>query len=207
LRVERDRRARFTTIVWEWFDLVNSLAELRQNLDQQLAEAPPAVRTETIARWNALDGERTVSETALGKALQERSRVAAIQAKGEITIQRRSYDELMEDLDLRLNQESEEREWRTRAKDPGIAAALVRLDAAKAALLKARGEQRMRERSAAQAQLDRELAEVAAEEAWSTAERGRTESEHLREALEQRRQQVRDALENPEPKPEGDTKF
>ncbi|HEX3135712.1 MAG TPA: hypothetical protein VHX44_19275, partial [Planctomycetota bacterium] len=207
LRHERERRARLTGLAWEWFELVIGLPDLHQNLEQQLTDAPDAARAEAHAQWNALDTARAVIETALGKALQERSRVAAVQAKGDLSILRHGYDDLLEDIDQRLHQDQEESEWRKRAGEPGIAKALARLDAARTALNKARTAQRNLDEAAAKAQVGRELAEIAAEEAQEAAEHIRQDTDQMREELEQRRQQVRDALDNPEPKPEGDTKF
>ena len=138
VRHVRDQRGLMTELVWEWIGLITDLPHLRQALNERMAEAPPALRTQTVAIWNELDVARATNETALAQALTAGDRIAATRARCELELTRRRYDLINEDLDFQMNQTKQDLSWRELATDPTVAAALKRLDAARASFLTAR---------------------------------------------------------------------
>lgn len=207
LRRERDLRSRLSNLAWEGIELDLSITEQRRNIDERLTDAPAAARVAAATRLTALGQERTANVARLGKALEGGSRVDALQAKAALRIVLRDHEVFAEEFAQRRERDENEKEWRTRANEPGVADALARLDAAWTAMDGARARQVEADHAAIRSELARELAEVEAETAQVAAERSRQEMDQAREALDLSRQRVIDVLENPQPKPEGDTKF
>ena len=206
LREVRNQCAALSGVVGEWIGLVAELPELRRNLDQRLSEHP-TLRPRTMERWNALDAERTTHEAALGKALAAADRPAAVNACSELEITRQGYDLIQEDLDLLITEATQDQTWAGHAADPGVAAAVKRLLAARAAFVAARATQREQELAARRAQLARRLAEIAADDLRLAADRARTTVDQLREELDRRGEEAANAVDNPAPAPEKDANF
>lgn len=207
LRRERERRGRFTGLAWEGLELDLSLTEQRRHIDELLRDTPPALAAPARARLAELDRSREVAVRALAKAVGDGARVDAIRAKGGLRVAQRNLQAMGEDLELRREREEGEQQWREHAAQPAVAAALAKLEAAWTAMAAVRDRQVEADHAAVAADVARELAEVAADEAQVAAQRSQRELEQAREQLELRRQEVNDAVENPQPKPEGDTKF
>lgn len=207
LHRERDARSRLSWLAWEALEIDLSITEQRRQLDELLADVAVARRAEITARLTALQQQRADTIASLGKGLDARARADAVRAKFALRTLQRDHETLAEDLVEQRDRTSAEQEWRSRAAEPGVAAALARLDAAWAAMAAARTHQREADHAAARADLARELAEVDAEVAQQAARRSREAMEQAQEALELNRQAVTDVLENPPPKPEGDVKF
>jgi hypothetical protein len=177
---------RMTGFAWEWVGMADEMRGDQQDLERRLRDTPPAVREEVAAALARLDQQRAGAEQALAKALAARALLDATQAKGELQGLMRSYDQLGEDLSLRLRLAEQEREFRTQAAT--ATAALKRLAAARAAYLAARDQLREQEQAAIRARLARELAELAAEEAQKAVERSRGTVSALRDELDRVRQ-------------------
>lgn len=188
-RQQRELCGRMTGIAWDWVGMAAQSLETQRRFAERLAEAPAALREEQAAARAKLDQERAAAERALAAALAARVRVDAARAKGELWTALRGYEQLNEDLGLRLRLATQEREFKTQAAT--ATAALKRLAAARAAYLAARDQQRELEQAAIAARVARDLAEVASEEAAKAVEQGRGTVAALREELER----VREAAE------------
>lgn len=207
LRRERDERGRFTGMAWEGLEFDLSISEQRRHLDEILSDMPPALQGTAKNRLAALDQSRDATVRALAKAVGDGMRTDAIRAKGALRVAQRNIEALNEELEQRREREATEQEWRDHAAQPSVAAALANLDAAWTAITAARERQVQVDHAAIEADIARELAGVAADVAQIAAQRNQRELEQAREQLELRRQEVTDAVENPQPKPEGDAKF
>lgn len=207
LRRVRDRQARATGLAWEGLELDLGIDEQRRHLDEVMKDSTPTVVQSVQPRLAEIDQSRAAQVVALAKAVGDGQRVEAITAKNQLHIVQRNLQAVTEVLEERREREATEQEWRDHANVPAVAAALAKLEAAWTAINAARDRQVESDIAAIKANMARELAEVASEEAQITAERSQRDLEHAREQLELRRQEVVDAVENPAPKPEGDTKF
>ena len=207
LRRERDERARFTGFAWEGLEFDLSISQQRRHLDEILPDMPPALQDTVKKRLVALDQSRGVIVRALAKAVGDGMRTDAIRAKGALRVAQRNVQALNEELEQRREREATEQEWRDHAAQPSVAATLAKLDAAWTAITAARERQIQIDHAAIEADIARELADVATEVAQLAAQHNQRELEQAREQIELRRQEVTDAVENPQPKPEGDAKF
>lgn len=207
LRRAREQRSRLTGLAWEGLEIDLGILDRRRHLTELMLDAPAALQTAATAQVTALVQQRITITTALNQALAAGSRVDALHARSSLRILAREVDGFVEEFELSRERAANEQEWRARAKEPGVTAALARLDAAWAAMAAARTRQIEADHAAIRSELARELAEVEAEVAQQAAERSREEMDRAREALDLSRQQVVDALENPQPQPEGDAKF
>lgn len=207
LRRERDRCARLTGLAWEGFEIDQSIDEQRRHLDEVMKDSPASSVESVKPRLAELDQNRTANATALAKAVADCARIDAVTAKNHLRIVQRNLQALSEILDQGREREASEQEWRDHAANPTVAAALAKLDAAWKVMDAARVRQVESDVAAIKADHARELAEIASEEAQISAEQNQRELQQAQEQIELRRQEVRDAVENPTPKPEGDTKF
>jgi hypothetical protein len=207
LQRAREQRSRLSGLAWEGLEIDLAILDRRRHLTELLLDAPAALQTAATTRVTALVQQRTAVITALNQALAAGSRVDALRARSSLRILSRDVDGFVEEFEQSRERVANEQEWRARASEPGVAAALAKLDAAWAAMGEARTRQIEADHAAIRSELARELAEVEAEVAQQAAERSRVEMDHAREALDRSREQVVDALENPQPKPEGDAKF
>jgi hypothetical protein len=207
LRREREQRSRLSSLAWEVLEIDLSISERRQQITEQMTDAPASVRDASVPRLRALEQERDAIVIRLTKALDAGARVDVLKDKSALRLLQREHEMLAEDLAQLREREEQETEWRARAGEPGVREALAKLDAAWKAMADARGRQSESEQAAIRAELARELAEVESESAQLAAELSRQELDRAREAVERSREHVVDVLENPQPKPEGDAKF
>ena len=207
LRRERDQRSRLSNLAWECLDLDLGLGEQRKHLEELLPEETPDSQTQIRMRLQEIEQARQHSIEALINGVAAASRIEAITLKHQLRTWHRNIQGLSDIVAQGRERRDTEPEWRTHAAQPAVAAALGKLDAAWAAISIAHTRQIEVDLAVIKADHARELAEVAAEEAQTAAQRSQQELEHVREQLELRRQEVIDAVENPQPKPEEDAKF
>lgn len=171
---------------WDWLGIAEQIRESQSRWAERLKDTPPAIRDELAASQAKLDQQRDTAEQAMTKALTARIRLDALQAKGELWQVLRGYEQLSEDLTMRLRLATQEREFKAQAAT--ATAALKRLAAARTAYLAARDQLRDQEQAAIRARLARDLAELTNEEAQKAVERSRATVSSLRDELDRVRQ-------------------
>jgi hypothetical protein len=207
LRRERNQRARLSGLAWEGLELDLAIDGQRRHLDEVMQDLPATLVGPVKARLPDLDQLRATNVIALAKAVEGGVRIDGIAAKSQLRLVQRHLQAFNETLEQNREREANEQGWRDYAANPAVAAALAKLEAAWTALQAARERQVESDVTSIKADIAREMAEVASEESQIAAQRSQRELEQLHEQLELRRQEVVDAVENPAPKPEGDTKF
>jgi type II secretory pathway component PulJ len=207
LRRERDRLRRMTELVQEWQSLTRERLDHARQIAEILPSMPPADAREWEERRRALAISSGAAEVALSKALEVGEHADAVRALSDVRLAQLGHQAVIDDLHLRLTQVEEREAWREHAGKPGVAAALKRLDDAYAAVVAARQAEREASARAVRAALERDLAELSARQAEEAADAAREQHGRAFEALDQRRNEVTDAVENPQPLAEGDGKF
>ena len=207
LRRARDHRRTMTAVAWEWMSLEDSVRDIRKLVQEQLAELPPARQTESTKRVSGLDAAIADATKSLDQHLRDGKRTEAVRAKNALGLVSRDFEALEQDLVFAHDRLNQENDVQARVGDAAAPAVKKQLDVHWDALVAARTRQRDAERAIWAAELAREFAEVAADEARIAVDLARQDADLAREQLDQQREQLIDAIENPQPKPEGDAKF
>lgn len=207
LRREQQKLRNVTQVAWEWMYQEDGIRDQRTRLQEQLSQLPPALQPAAKKRLTELETKVTDAFTALDQSIREGKRLDAVRAKAAVRLLNQDFEALAQDLDFqqdRLNQENELKERLGASMKPAIQ---QQADALWNTLAAARARQQQAERDAIAAELANELANVATDEARVAVDLARQEVDLARELLDLRRGQIIDAVENPQPKPEGDPKF
>ncbi len=207
LRREREHRRTLASLAWEWMNLEDGVHNIRQRVQEQIPQIPPALQASATKRVSTLEVAFTEASQGLAQALRDGKRIEAVRAKAAQRLVNNDFEALAQSLGFQQERLNQENEMQARVGEPAIAALKKQLDALWTTLEAARASQENAERAVIVAELERELADVAADVARTAADFARQEADLAREQLDQRREQLIDAIENPQPKPEGDAKF
>lgn len=190
LRRAHHQRNRLTEVARNALHLDRSIMKHRQHFAELAQEMPPAFedRVATLGR------QHPVAVASLTKALSAGIHTDALQARAELRMLRREAEYFTEEMEQARQRAAHEQEWRARAGEPGVAAALARFEDAWNAMAAARARQ-----------LKADLARVHVGLAWEIANDKITAAQFAKENAEHELRLARQQVENPPP--DGDNTF